>query len=482
MKGLTKYTFGFNLIVVLILVNIALSFFPSLKFDLTKDKIHSLSPVTKEIVRNLDDIINIKVIKSSDLPMQAKPAADKLKSLLDEFQRINKNKVIVSYADPNTDKNAEKLINSLGIQSFQVSSYNKDKLEVQNAYLAVVLIYGQRQEVLKFDLQNMEYILISGIKKILSEKQKTVALYEDVMIGSKTQLQYLSKFLSRDYRVLSVDIFSKEPLPDAETLIIVGLTKKLDEKVLTKLKDWVSKKKGLVAFVDRVYVDDNMQSGLIPKTGIEEIFKNAGMELQDKVVLDESNGIVTFNTQNGIVPVEYPFWPVIRPENVNNKLPVMSGIDSLTLPWASPITISGKAIALFSTTNKSELSENFGDLSPLTKMGNFPKGQFILGAINSEDAKIALVGDADFIKDAHVVGNDRNIYFATNLIDYFSSDASLMTIRAKSLRISPLNTVDETTKLLIKIANMFIPVFILTATGLIIMIFRKKYNNENYES
>jgi len=237
-----------------------------------------------------------------------------------------------------------------------------------------------------------------------------------------------------------------------------------------------------VAFVDRVYVDDNMQSKLIPKTGIEEIFKNAGMELQDKIVLDESNSVVTFRTQNGVIPVEYPFWPVIRPENVNIKLPVMSGIDSLTFSWASPISISGKTVALFSTTNQAELSDNFSDLSPLTKMGNSPKGQYVLGAINSDDTKIALIGDSDFIKDSHVVGNDRNIYFATNLIDYFSSDASLMTIRAKSLRISPLKTVDETTKLLIKIANMLIPVFILTTTGLIIMIFRKKYNSESYES
>lgn len=482
MKNLNKYVFGFNLVIVLIIANVFLSFFPSLKLDLTKDRIHSLSPTTKEIVKKLDDVINIKVIKSSDLPMQAKPAADKLRALLDEFQRINKNKIIVTYADPNKDENAQKLVSSLGIQAFQVSSYNNDKLEIQNAYLAIVLVYGQKQEVLEFDLQNMEYILISGIKKIMSKKQNVVALYEDRVMGEKTQLEYLYKFLSRDYQVIPVDIYSKDPLPEAETLVIVGLTKKLDKESLTKIKDWVLQKKGLIAFVDKVYVDDNMQSKLIPKTGIEEILINAGMELQDKIVLDESSSIVTFRTQNGIVPVEYPFWPIIRPENVNIKLPVMSGIDSLTLSWASPITINDKSVALFSTTNRAELSDNFVDLSPLTKMGNSPKGQYVLGAINVGDVKIALVGDSDFIKDSHVVGNDRNIYFATNLIDYFSSDASLMTIRAKSLRISPLKTIDESDKLLIKIANILIPIFILTVTGFIIMIFRKKYNSENYES
>lgn len=482
MKSLNKYVFGFNLIIILIIANVFLSFFPSLKFDLTKDRIHSLSPTTKEIVKKLDDVVNIKVIKSSDLPIQAKPAADKLKALLDEFQRINKNKIIVTYADPNKDENTKKLVGSLGIQSFQISSYNNDKLEVQNAYLAVVLIYGQKQEVLEFDLQNMEYILISGIKKIMKDKQSAVAIYEDFVTSKETQLQYLYKFLSRDYQVIPVDIYSKDPLPEAETLVIVGLTKKLDEKTLTKIKDWVSRKKGLIVFVDRVYVDDKMQSKLIPKTGIEEIFNSAGIELQDKIVLDESNSVVNFKTQSGLIPVEYPFWPVIRPENVNIKLPVMSGIDSLTLSWASPMTINDKAVALFSTTTRAELSDNFADLSPLTKIGNSPKGQFVLGAMNLEDVKVALIGDADFIKDSHIVGNDRNIYFATNLIDYFSSDASLMTIRAKSLRISPLNPVDETNKLLIKIANILIPIFILTVTGLIIMIFRKKYNSENYEN
>jgi ABC-type uncharacterized transport system involved in gliding motility auxiliary subunit len=482
MKGLNKYIFGFNLIIVLIIANVALSFFPSLKIDLTKDRIHSLSATSKEIVKDLDDIVNIKVIKSDDLPIQAKPAADKLRALLDEFQRINKSKIFVTYADPNKDENAKKLVSSLGIQSFQVSSYNNDKLEVQNAFLSVVLVYGQKQEVLEFDLQNMEYILISGIKKIMSDKRNVVALYEDKIMGEKTELEYLYKFLDRNYQIIPVDIYAKDPLPEAETLVIVGLTKKLDEKTLTKLKDWVSQKKGLIAFIDKIYVNENMQSQLIPKTGIEEIFNNAGMELEEKIVLDESNSIVTFRTQNGIVPVQYPFWPVIRPENVNIKLPVMSGIDSLTLPWASPIVLSNKAIPLFLTTNRAESSDNFSDLSPLTKMGNSQKDQFVLGAMNSDEVKIALVGDADFIKDSHVIGNDRNIYFATNLIDYFSSDASLMSIRAKSLRISPLNTIDEGDKLLTKIANILIPIFILTVIGLLVMIFRKKYNNENYES
>jgi ABC-type transport system involved in multi-copper enzyme maturation permease subunit len=465
-----------NFLLCIVAVNVLLYFYPSLKIDISKDKIHSLSPETKNIIRKLDDVVNIKVILSSNLPNETKPAVDKLKAILDEFKRVNKNKLIVSYADPNKDKEANNLVTSLGIGSIQFNSIKKDKLEIQNGYMAVVVNYGQKNQVLNLDLQNMEYLLISGIKRILVDKVNSVGVY------SEDDLKYFKQYLAKDYTVYDIDIFSKDKLPDVDTLVIHGLTKKMDEKTIQKINDWIKSKKGLIVYLDRIFVDDDLKSTLIEKTGMEKILADVGMEIEDKLVIDASSGIANFNTGNGLVTTQYQFWPLIRTENINNKLPVMSGIDSLQLAWASPIKINDKIKTLFTSTAVSQINDNIKDLSPMIKVGEGEKQISVLGAINTEDGnRIALIADADMIKDNFVASNDRNLYFALNLVDYFSSDDDLLKIRSKALRVPVLNEYSEETKLMIKIINIAAPIILLVIIGVFCNKRRKYLNGMNYE-
>ncbi|HRS22745.1 MAG TPA: Gldg family protein [Candidatus Woesebacteria bacterium] len=464
-----------NLGIILVLINLLLTFYPSLKLDLTQDKVHSLSPISKEIVRNLDDIVNIKVLMSPDLPVEVKPATDKLKAILAEFNRTNRRKFKVAYLDPAKDENAQAMAASLGIRPIQFNQIKKDKLELQNAYLAVVIVYGQKQMVINLDLQNMEYLIISSIKKLINEKSPTVALFSE----NNNDLQYFRQYLSKDYTVINADLFSKNELPPADTLIIAGLSKKLDDKNLNKIKEWLKTQKGLIVFLDRIGVDENMISQRYDSTGLESLLAENGIKIEDKLVLDGSAGVATFNTVDGRILVQYPFWPLIKPENINSRLPVMSGIDSLQLAWASPLTIDDKILPLFTTTDKAEVTDNFNDLSPLTKLGSTPQQQQILGAIKTDDGqKLAVVGDADFIKDNFIVSNDRNLYFALNLVDYFSGDSSLMTIRSKALRISPLRETTDQEKLIIRIVNLVLPTVILSLIAFIIIKRRKLFNKQ----
>ncbi|HPD45238.1 MAG TPA: GldG family protein, partial [Candidatus Woesebacteria bacterium] len=289
-----------NLGIILVLINLLLTFYPSLKLDLTQDKVHSLSPISKEIVRNLDDIVNIKVLMSPDLPVEVKPATDKLKAILAEFNRTNRRKFKVAYLDPAKDENAQAMAASLGIRPIQFNQIKKDKLELQNAYLAVVIVYGQKQMVINLDLQNMEYLIISSIKKLINEKSPTVALFSE----NNNDLQYFRQYLSKDYTVINADLFSKNELPPADTLIIAGLSKKLDDKNLNKIKEWLKTQKGLIVFLDRIGVDENMISQRYDSTGLESLLAENGIKIEDKLVLDGSAGVATFNTVDGRILVQ----------------------------------------------------------------------------------------------------------------------------------------------------------------------------------
>ena len=137
---------------------------------------------------------------------------------------------------------------------------------------------------------------------------------------------------------------------------------------------------------------------------------------------------------------------------------------------------------LFTTTGVSQITDRIGDLSPMMKVGEGEKQVSILGAINTDEGKrVALIADADMIKNNFIASNDRNLYFALNLVDYFSADEELLTIRSKSLRISTLNNYNEDAKWIIKIVNVILPIVLLVSIAIFSNKRRRYLNKLSYE-
>jgi hypothetical protein len=442
--------------------------------------------VSVKTIRDLSDVVNVKVYETADLPPEIKPIASDLNVILKEFANLNKSKLKITIADPLTDANAKKEADTYGIQTLQFSSVKSDKFEVQNGYFGMVMLYNGKQEVLPVisDVGNLEYFMISGIKKLTSKQLDSVAVAEDNGTTAGTNLQYLRKYLSQKYEVTEATLDGDSPLPEgATTLLIAGRSTIIDDKGLTKINQWIKSGKGLITFLDRVAIDQSMQAKVMPVTGLEKIYSDNGMNIEDSLVVDDSATVANFSTQNGSFLVRYPYWPQILPENINSGLPMMSGINSLNVAWASPIlTTSGKVQTLFTSSQGSSLDTALNDVSPLTKngAGNGGKQKYALGVINTDGIKMALIGDSDMIKDNFVVNNQQNLIMALNLVDYFSQDSSLMAIRTKILKDSPLKTLSDQSKTVVKWVNIALPLVLLLISYGVSIYWRKRKINQWY--
>jgi len=142
---------------------------------------------------------------------------------------------------------------------------------------------------------------------------------------------------------------------------------------------------------------------------------------------------------------------------------VMSGVNSLSFEWISPIYAFEKFKILFSSSDESILDEKFTNISPPVSNNSLGKDKkkMVLGALRTNTVKIAVVGDADFIKDRFVVNHQGNMIFGLNLVDYLSNDDSLLEIRSKSINDSRIKEVKDQQKNLIKTINMLAPIVIL---------------------
>jgi ABC-type uncharacterized transport system involved in gliding motility auxiliary subunit len=485
MKKIWPFVTGLNIIVALVIINIVAFLLPSLQLDLTGNKLHSLTGVSKKVVKNLDDIINVKVFVTADLPPEIKPIASDLTTILKEFERINPSKLKVTFQDPSKDEKAKSEATKYGIQTLQFSSVKSDKFEVQNGYFGLVMLYGNKQEILPVvgDVGNLEYFFVSGIKKLTSKEIPSVSVVEDTPVNSGSNYQYFRKYLAKSYNVDEVTLDGDSKLPENNpVLVILGRSKKIDDKGIKKLEDWSKSGKGMIAFLDRVGVGQNMQPVKFELTGLEKLYAEKGMKIEDKLIMDDSATVANFNTQSGAFIIKYPYWPEIRSENINSKIPFLSGINSLTLAWASPIDVSDNAKILFTTSDATKLDENISNLSPLAKnSGSGENKKYTEGAINTDGVKMALVGDSDMLKDQFVVNNQQNLIFALNLVDYFAQDSSLFAIRSKILKNSPLKTVSESMKSTIKAVNLTAPMIILMVIYTLSSFVRKKRIKRWYE-
>lgn len=480
MKKIWPLITGLNLITAIVLLNVVLSFYPFLRIDLSQNKIYSLSEATKKIVRELDDIINIKVFLTADLPPEARPVAANLKTVLEECARLNPKRLKIEYKDPSKDEKVKEEAERAGISPLQFSSIKGDKFEMQNGYFGLTINYGAKQEVMPVagDVGNLEYFLMSGIKKVSQKETPTVLLADGI---GQQETKYLRKYLANDYLVEEVELKDEIKLNDkADSLMMIGQKTKLSDKILGVIKDWVAKKKGLIVFLDKISVNGQMAGEKIADTGLESILKDKGMEIENKLIVDKSAAIANFRTPNGAFITQYPYWLQIRPENIDRNSPVVSGINSLMIPWASPIKLDGNAKPLYTSSELSLTTDSFTDLSPMNK-NNVISGETnkeVVGAINVDGAKVVLVADSDMIRDQFVANNEQNLTLALNLVDYFSQDPRLMLIRSKTLRNNSLIPVGDRIKMMIKAGTLSSPVLALLIIGAVSSLLRKKKNGE----
>ncbi|MBU4210528.1 GldG family protein [Patescibacteria group bacterium] len=463
MKRILVYLTNINLIISIIVINLIVIAFPQFKLDLTKNKIHTLSPSTKKIIKDLDDVVNVKVYLTQQLPPEVEPLSQSLKTILKEFSGLNSSNFVVKYIDPSKDDDIKTEAIRAGIQPLQFSSVKGDKFEISNGFFGLTLNYADQKETLPVasDIGNIEYFLVSTIKKMASKQVPTLLLSSGYGEIDSSEIQILTKYLSQIYQLETVDLSDTEnQLNDsATTLLMLGPKEELNQEAIEKITKWVEQKKGFILLTDKFDINTNLQSSLIENIGIENLLNKNGIKLENKLVLDESSSIANFQGPTGPFLTRYPYWIKILPENFNADIPAVSGLNSLLLYWASPLTVSSPAQSLFTSSQYSWLVDENADLSPAKqeKISDSELKVSTLAAVNLKDAKIAVIGDTDFIKDQFITNDQSNLAVLMNLIDYFSSDESLLSIRSKTLDPAPIIPLKDEFKQLIKWVNIAIP-------------------------
>ncbi|MBK8442634.1 MAG: Gldg family protein [Sphingobacteriales bacterium] len=89
----------FSVFGILLLLNILSQRFYA-RLDLTQEGKYTLTPATKKVLQQLDDIVFIKVYLEGDFPAGFKRLRNSTQDMLDEFRAIAGNNLQYEFIDP----------------------------------------------------------------------------------------------------------------------------------------------------------------------------------------------------------------------------------------------------------------------------------------------------------------------------------------------------------------------------------------------
>ena len=494
-----KSTIVFSIIILssIILLNlISKNWF--VRFDLTENKIYSLSSSSKSVVGKIEDPLTIKIYFSDQLPGQYGNNRRYLQDILEEYSAYSSGNLRFEFYSPETDEQLAQDAQKYGIQPVQLQVVENDKIEIKKVYMGMVLLYEDKRESIPIiqTSTGLEYDITTKIKKMVDSDKKTLGI---ASLGAQDiSNQNLSQSLNERYLTRPNLTLSNSVPDNIDLLLINGVSDSISIEEKNNLIDYISRGGNIFLAQNRISVDIQTRQATPIQSNIFDLLTSYGLTINENLVLDELCGQVNVQQQVGIfrmaVPMEYPFLPIIKKFNKDDV--IVNSLESMSLIFASEIKSDSvysdnlvEFIPLLFTSNNSSTVSQFYNLNPDPKANpifsqlNQPSkvvGARVLVADSQtgEEANIVLISDSKLFADQGGGSSPENRIFIMNTIDYLLGDSELISLRSREVTDRPLlseaNGVDAKTRLTWKIVNMLLPTILIALLGIFVMRYNRK--------
>ncbi len=505
-------------ILILAIVDAQTFFF---RADVSRNRMFSISEVSKKIARELPDMVSITYYVSDKLASR-ESFPRQIEDMLGEYATYSGGKITFSVVDPASTKTPVQT-ESLGIQARQMQVFEKQELNLATVYSGIVIRYLDKMDSLAFvqDASSLEYEISSRIRSIVTGKSRTLGiLFGDSRRTPENDYSYLMQDLQSQLTVQPIQRGEEIP-PGLSALFVIG-NRDLDEYDLYPVDQYIMSGGRVLFAVDSVDVDlaNQLQASKAAKTAVFDMLASYGVRVKPELVLDGgSNKRVTFRvSQNQIMTVNYPMWVGVTSKTAASDNPITSRFAGLDLFWPCPLeAVPRQGVTektLLSTTNDAwVMADRFEtnpmlanlpevqDASPhsqrilaMTLSGVFPswfkdrpvparageKPRTAAPVAISPDTRLVVVGDADFA--TNLLENTQagyNLAFLSNCAQWLGMEDDLLSIKTRSEVDTRLNAIQDPARkaraqLAAQVINVGVIPFLVAAVGFIRLALRKR--------
>ncbi len=406
------------------------------RFDLTTEKLFTLSDQTRNIVKGVkQDVKILRFDKQKD-----QDAADRVA----EYASVNRH---ISFQNVDPQEHPEMA------KEYGVARVGQ-----------VIVASGNRKERLE---GTSEEDFTSAILKATSEKVNTVCFIEGhgektlTDAGQSGYKNVADELKRENYATKTVNLVSENGVPsDCTVLVDAGPAKALFPQEAEMIGKYLENGGKALLLIDP---DTN--------PGLADVLKAWDIGLGDNTVIDASGVGRMFGT-GPAVPLVSEYGPHPITQNFGRTMSFFPLARTVTIAEKGntklfPVELLKTSSFSFAVKDLEDLKKRGGKLDPkVDTQGPLSIGVAVENKQGDKDTRLVVIGDSDFASN-QVVSMQRNGDLFYNAINWLSADENLISIRPKSPTNRRVNLTEGETRGLFWFSLVLLPGFVILA-GIII--------------
>ncbi|MDA0281948.1 MAG: Gldg family protein [Planctomycetota bacterium] len=459
-----------------------------LRFDMTGEKLYTLSDTTHELVSKIENKVTIQAFISPDVPRDYVGQQTRLKGLLRQYDRMS-SQIEVRFVDVTPFSEAAEEAEHFGITATPVQSEVDGRFQRVDVFMGAV-ITGSFDEVIVpfFDIgTSVEYELTRSVRTVSQKDRLTVGMLRtDAKVNGGFDMSSMrsspewriQRELKKQYKI--VEVSPDSPIIDQVDVLIAAVPSSLTDPQMATFVDYVKSGKPVLVLDDPLpLVDPRMSpSQQKPQQGGGGMFGggqqppepradegNAGPLVDalgiswqnDAIVWDQTNPHPSFVD----LPQDYVFITPLNgnPEAISTKSDVTSGLQELLMLYSGRIRPRENSGLKFEPLLRIGLKSGVSKWSDLMAPSFFGmqfqdpsrvrreqtgEADVVAAHITGEKGEkhkinVIYVADVDIVSDAlfNVVQSDMhglkldNVKFILNCVDVLAGDTSYVDLRKR---------------------------------------------------
>lgn len=377
------------------------------RFDLTTEKRYTLSDATKNLLKNLDDVVFVKVYLEGEFPAGFKRLRTETKEMLDEFRAYSDNNIEYEFINPsaNSDKKVQnevhKQLYEKGLDPTNLEVKDENGTSQQIIFPGAIITYkghdlpwqllktqmGRSPEAqLNNSIQSLEYEFASCIRNLSVSIRPEIAFIAGHDELDTLAVQDIADALSEFYTVKRVVINSQlDAIKKYDAIIVAQPDSSFTDKDKFIIDQFIMKGGKALWLIDPLYTssDSLRRNGgtlSVPyNLRLDDMLFKYGARINPDLIVDMQSSVIPVNVAMRGQPANiqmkpWIFSPLIMP---TGNHPIVKNLDVIKMDFVSSIdTVASKGIKKTILLQSSKYSKSM--LAPVRvdlRMVNMPQDE-----------------------------------------------------------------------------------------------------------
>ena len=357
-KNFTSYLFstaGVAIMFVIVAAVYVISGIVKVRLDLTAEKLYTLSPGSRAILKKLDTPVEIRFYctqSAASMPVMLKTYAQHVEDLLAEYKKNSRGNIEVKKFDPQPDSDAEESANVDRVEGQLLQTGEKIYLGLAvsclDSRVPIPFLSPDREKLLEYDLSRAISGVTAPTKPVVGVMTALPVFGEfnpTMMQMGRAARQNPWVFVSElknDFEVKQIDMGVDKIDDDVKVLLVVH-PKAITDKAQFAIDQFVLRGGKLIAFLDPLAVIDSrgnnsnpLQRSMSSDSTLDKLLKAWGVTFDTAKVVADMNFVTHIN--RGTRTEEAPAVLSLNRASADPADVVTSQIDSLLIPFCGSFT------------------------------------------------------------------------------------------------------------------------------------------------